>query len=354
MKTLLITLDYLPQTGGVATYYSKLKEYWPEPDDFEVLDNNNHQLLNKQSRWPWLRSFATVYKKIKQFKPDHVLVGQILPLGTVCYFLSFVIKIKYSVIIHGMDFTFALKQRRKAKLAKKILQRANTVICGNNYTAGLVKEFIGSYQSKVRVVNPGIEVKDRNHDGEVAQLQKEYNLENKTVLFSLGRLVPRKGFDNTLKALKNSPNLVYVVAGGGPQENDLKELAKPLGQSVIFLGNLSNEDKWSWLCLCDIFIMPSREIKGDFEGFGIVYLEANSVKKPVIAGDSGGVSDAVKNNLNGLLIDPENIDEISQAITDLANNPEKRLQLGAVGYLRAKNEFNWQKQAQLFFNYIKN
>jgi len=53
--------------------------------------------------------------------------------------------------------------------------------------------------------------------------------------------------------------------------------------------------------LCQLVIL-----RGDFEGFGIVYLEANLAKKPVIAGDSGGVRDAVVHNLNGLVVDPEN------------------------------------------------
>lgn len=95
--------------------------------------------------------------------------------------------------------------------------------------------------------------------------------------------------------------------------------------------------------------MPARAINGDFEGFGIVYLEANLYGKPVIAGNSGGVSDAVVNNETGLLIDPENISEIADAIKLLVNSPEKRLSLGTTGRERVLRDFLWSSQIKKLY-----
>ena len=95
-----------------------------------------------------------------------------------------------------------------------------------------------------------------------------------------------------------------------------------------------------------VFIMPSRELgDGDVEGFGIVYLEANSFGLPVIAGRSGGVVEAVENGVNGLLVDPVNVDEIKQAIISLIENKEKAKELGLRGQQRATEEFSWFDQA---------
>jgi phosphatidylinositol alpha-1,6-mannosyltransferase len=109
---------------------------------------------------------------------------------------------------------------------------------------------------------------------------------------------------------------------------------------------LSETDKWHWLDLCDIFIMPARDIDGDLEGFGIVYLEAALAGKPVIAGRSGGVTDAVLDDRTGLLVNPEKTGEIAQAIIKLAQYQGLRQRLGDQARQRALTDFNWQKLAK--------
>ena len=98
--------------------------------------------------------------------------------------------------------------------------------------------------------------------------------------------------------------------------------------------------------------MAARNINGDFEGFGIVYLEANMHKLPVVAGASGGVNDAVLDGVNGLLVDPVNTCEIKNAIIKLAQNKNLRQRLGNQGYERAIKEFKWEKQILMFYNLL--
>lgn len=104
--------------------------------------------------------------------------------------------------------------------------------------------------------------------------------------------------------------------------------------------------------MIDIFVMPARNIAGDFEGFGIVYLEANLCGKVVIAGNSGGVPDAVENNINGLLVDPENEEEIAQAIIELCADKNRREKLGEQGRQRALIKFNWKHQVENIFDFL--
>ena len=203
MKTLLFTLEYPPFKGGVANYYGNLVKYWPESQNIVVLNNNDNK-LTKGWFWPkWLPAIWHLWRIAKKEKINYILVGHILPLGTATWILSNFIKFRYSVILHGMDFSFACRTAKKKWITKKIFNKADKIICANSYVAILVRNFLSEEQAeKVVVVNPGIE---KSYKLEVKSkkdlLKEQYNLKNKVVLFSIGRLVKRKGFDNTIKAM---------------------------------------------------------------------------------------------------------------------------------------------------------
>ncbi len=368
-KTILFTLEYPPFKGGIANYYENLVKYWG--DDIFILTNGKKiegdtpniirkPLVSKHAWLKWYPSFFYLLKIITNYKLQitnyNIIVGHILPLGTVCYFLSKIIKLRYSVILHGMDLAYALKTEKKKKLTRKILKNSEKIICGNSYTKNLVQSFDSNLKNKLSIVNPGIDTHFVRNPKKTEELKNKYNLNEKIVLFSIGRLVKRKGFDKTIESLpqilKKIPNLAYVIAGSGEDEAYLKNKAKKLPNNIIFLGNISNEDRSIWFNICDIFIMPARNINGDFEGFGIVYLEAGLLGKPVIAGDSGGVRDAVIDNVSGLLVNPENTQDISEKIIKLALDPKLRNELGEQGKRRAVVNFTWEKQIEKLKNII--
>ncbi|MEK7098253.1 MAG: glycosyltransferase family 4 protein, partial [Patescibacteria group bacterium] len=281
----------------------------------------------------------------------------ILPLGTVAYLYFKLAKIPYSVFLHGMDLNYALKTGRKKRIAKKILDNAEHIICANSYVAKN-SEVIIDDKNKITIVNPGVEGRITHNAQRIAQIKEEYDLNNRFILLSMGRLVKRKGFDKVIESLpevlKIFPDSVYVIAGSGEDDAYLKDMAKKLPKdAVIFLGSVSEEEKWAWLNACDAFIMPARNIDGDAEGFGIVYLEANLCGKPVIAGDSGGVRDAVQHELNGLLVDPENVKEISDAIMRLWINKNFRMKLGKHGRERVLKDFGWSEKVNKIYNLLK-
>lgn len=347
---LLFTLEYPPFKGGVANYYGNMVKYWPaDGDDIFVLHNNEGDLIKNWLYPKWLPAVWQLWRAVKNNKIDHILVGHILPLGAAAYFMTKFAKTPYSVFLHGMDFTFALRKTRKKRITKRILTNAQNIICGNSYTAGLVGDFLNNEQAgKIAVVNPGIAPRITDNLQRITRIKEKYNLKNKIILLTVGRLVKRKGFDKVIEAmpkiLKEIPNLVYVIVGSGSEISSLG-----LEKNVIIITNADDEEKNCWYNLCDIFIMPARTIGDDFEGFGIVYLEANLAGKPVIAGDSGGVRDAVQDGLNGLLVNPENINEIADAVIKLAKDENLRKKLGEQGRERAVNEFNWEKQTQIIY-----
>ena len=361
MKTLLFTIEYPPFKGGVANYYSNLVKFWPEPENIFVLDNSLGKLF--VSWLPFKKSILAkreLFKTIKEKSIDHILVGQILPLGGNALKAKKRLGVKYSVFLHGMDFAVAVSQKRKIKQVKNILQNCENIICVNSYVAKMAKQFL-SDDSKIKIINPGISQKNIDIKPEIIEKIKQCSfLQNKYLMLSVGRLVERKGVDMVLKTIPQLvdqiPELMYLIGGTGSDEykikrcyNDLEEKYK---KHVIFLGELDEDQKWAYMNLCDLFIMPSRSINGDFEGFGIVYLEANLLGKPVIGGDSGGVSDAVENGLNGLLVDPQSMDDIAMAVMQLYKNRELAQRLGKQGQERARLEFNWSEKARQIYNLL--
>lgn len=364
-KFLLFTLEYPPFKGGISQYYKNLAEHWPNNSFFVLADNalsnkdtdkiKYRALLHKYLRPRWLKAIFNLKAQISNLGGNvHVIVGQILPLGIAAYYLAKFKKFKYSVILHGLDFSLAIKTKKKQKITAKILKQADKIICANNYTAALVKSFDGTLAAKIFVINPSIEPSFIRNPQRAKELREMHGLSDKIVMLGLGRLVMRKGIDKVIESMaiveKQTPQIIYVIAGTGPEEKNLKNqtasLPENLKNKIIFLGQISDTDRWAWLELCDIFIMASRNIAGDFEGFGTVYLEANLAGVPVIAGDSGGIRDAVIDNISGLIVNPENPEAIAEAIIKLASDAKLRQELGEQGQRRTVENFNAKKQIE--------
>ncbi len=129
-KILLITLEYPPQKGGVASYYFGLVEELRR-QGYEV-QTISHALLSKWF-WPrWIRGYFTVRAAVNREKPDFLFVGQVLPLGTVAYLLRK--RVPYVVFTHGMDVLMAQKSWQKRWLVKKILAHARLVVANSEFT----------------------------------------------------------------------------------------------------------------------------------------------------------------------------------------------------------------------------
>jgi len=356
MKLLLCTLEYPPQIGGVASYYHNLIQTWPEKAAWTVLDNSEHKLLASSGPFPWYKAIRALVKTQAKNKFDLIFIGQVLPLGTAALIAQLFKPFAYGVFLHGMDFSFALRSPRKRWLLSLILKKSKSIVCANSYVKKLLLDFLPGVDSKSFLLNPGAKLGKSSEEAKKALMDK-YELTGKKIIFSIGRLVKRKGFDQVLLALEELPqsNWVYLLAGDGPELANLQALASQnrFKDQIKFIGRISESEKWSCLELCDIFITTSRDLNGDFEGFGIVYLEAALMSKPVIAGACGGVADAVVDGETGILVDPERPEDIRQALNKLLSDEDVANSLGKKAYLRASSDFNCTSQAEKLFKYLQ-
>ena len=219
-----------------------------------------------------------------------------------------------------------------------------------DYTRGEISKALSEADaSKLVQIAPGIDV-DHFVPTDSSNLRAELGLTDKSVIISVGRLVHRKGQDKliaALPAIKSAvPNVHLVLVGVGPYQDYLEKLALKLNVSdcVTFIGRINYAELPKYICLGDIFAMPSRSrfFGLEVEGLGIVYLEASACGLPVVGGKSGGAPDAVLVGETGVVVDGTNSSEIAEACIDLLNNPELCALMGANGRSWIIENWRWE------------
>lgn len=166
-------------------------------------------------------------------------------------------------------------------------------------------------------------------------------------LVTVARLVPHKGIDTAFAALASiveaRHDLHYAVIGRGNDLTRLQDLATQLGvrERVHFVTDVDDSELPSAYAMGDIYLGLSREDGVEVEGFGIALLEAAATGLPVVAGRSGGTSDAVADGVTGHLIDPLLADDAARTIALLLDEPDHAAGLGLAGRERVIREFTW-------------
>ncbi|MBI4253278.1 glycosyltransferase family 4 protein [Candidatus Uhrbacteria bacterium] len=364
-RTLLVTLDYYPALGGVSRYWERLGDLLP-PDFFVVLAPSLPKGMPERSaRYPiirrrmlvswlyphWLPMFLYIAVACRRYRIERIVAAQVLPVGTATMGVARLLHIPFIVSAHGMDLHLPKKNKRKYTLCKKIFKRAERVIV-NCAATGRVAESYGVPASHIESIYPSPVIVPAllEAGGNSAAVPDEFR--QKRIIITVGRLVPRKGHEYILRALPGilaeRPDVLYCIIGDGPYRVTLEGLVEELHltQSVHFAGPLSDGAIAQWYAASFAFIMTPVDIDGDVEGFGIVYLEAQSFGKPVIGSRTGGVPEAIHDGVTGLLVEPKDVVAIQHAILRILHDPGLAQRFGDAGRKRVAEEFSWKKQAE--------
>jgi phosphatidylinositol alpha-1,6-mannosyltransferase len=223
---------------------------------------------------------------------------------------------------------------------KRLYKKAASIVAVSRNTKGLL-ESVGVPGDLITVIYNGVggEMLSRAPDaGRISALRAKHGIGGSApVIITVARVLPRKGQDMVIRALsvlkKEFPNIVYVIVGEGRFRKRFAELAEEsgVGGSVIFTGGISHEEIIDYLDMSDVFIMPSREWDNKVEGLPNALLEASARARPVIAGKAGGSSEAVRDGVTGILVDPESVTEIAAAMVSLLKDPVKARLMGENG-----------------------
>lgn len=172
------------------------------------------------------------------------------------------------------------------------------------------------------------------------------------ILLFMGRLVPIKGVDVLLQALRSEPEACLVVLGQGPQQAQLEAQARRLGVAVHFAGECHGEKKRLWLAAADTFVHPALQLPdGRADSAPVSVMEAMSAGLPVVVTAVGGLPQIVDHGQDGLLVRPNDPGALQGALRQLRQRPNEAARLGRHAAQSAQR-FHWQKTGAQILNLL--
>ena len=363
--TLFVTNDFGPRAGGIETFVHGLIERLPrgsvvvytsaQPDsekfDAKWLTDFGVEVIRDRSKilLPTPRVIKACQKLVKSRNLTRVAFGAAAPLGIMARAMRSAGAEKIVALTHGHEVWWA-KVPPFSFAIKFMSQSIDAITYLGDYTRSEISKAISKNDvGKLVQIAPGIDV-DHFVPTDSSELRAQLGLADKAVIISVGRLVHRKGQDKLISALPairaTVPNVHLVLVGVGPHQKFLENLVAKLNVAdcVTFIGRINYSELPKYICVGDIFAMPSRSrfFGLEVEGLGIVYLEASACGLPVVGGKSGGAPDAVLVGETGVVVDGTNSSEIAEACIDLLNNPELCALMGATGRAWIIENWRWE------------
>ncbi|GAX86808.1 conserved hypothetical protein [Lebetimonas natsushimae] len=346
MKFCMYNVTTAIKTGGIETFYWEVsKELIKKGFETEIISGKGNyikyqeiplkmfdftkrnkviNLGNRFRKWgERISFFKNAYSYLKNQKYDVFLIHKPLDFFS-CYFMKKINpNIKTIFISGGEDFYGFDKFFSKYVDYMFAVSKANKEIIENRY------------KRKVKLLYNGVDIDVFRKDEVVRnEMKKKYNLEDKKVLLSVGRIEGWKGFNLVIEILPELPEeFVYILIGKGKELENLKKLAKKLNveNRVLFLGEIENKELFKYINMADLFIQPSI----GHEAFGITLIEAMACGVPVIASRNGGMKEIVKDNENGFLFEINNKQELKEKILKAID-----MKFNTREYV--KNNFTWE------------
>ncbi len=363
-RTLLVTNDFPPRPGGIQQFVHNLAvrqpagsvlvyastwkgaEKFDADQPFEVVREDTGVLL------PTPRVARRAAELARAHECDTVWFGAAAPLGLLADGLRRYSGVRRAVALtHGHEVGWAALPGARQVLRR--IARGNDVITYlGEYTRLRLQRALHGLTDLQRLA-PGVDV-DAYHPGvDGAPVRARHGLTGRPVIVCVSRLVPRKGQDTLIRALpavrRRVPGAALLVVGGGPYRPTLERLAREQGveADVVFTGSVPWEELPAHYAAGDVYAMPCRtRNRGlDVEGLGIVYLEASATGLPVIAGDSGGAPDAVREGETGYVVAGRDVTTLGNRLVDLLADPVRARAMGAAGRAWVEREWRWEAQA---------
>lgn len=365
MRILLLTENWPPRQGGIENYLTAIASHLPAgtvtvvaPPGANSLAQNKAPVLPRRFFWPiikpsWLPLFMWLWRRQKKQPATILLCGKALFEGLIGYYLKKYWQVPYIVFTYAMEIeTWQNSPRLRRKLIR-VLQSADRIVYINDQTKRHLQK-LGVQEQQLVKIWPGVAPLffSQPSAASVATTLAKHQV-HQPYIICVARSVPRKGIDlliESFAALDQTrfSDISLVIVGQGPELPRLKDLARKnyVGPRVKFLTTVPTNDLPALYAGALFFAMTPRELPGDSEGFGIVYLEAGAQGKAAIGTRTGGVPEAIIDQHTGLLVEPDS-HAITRALTTLLTNTALREKMGAAAQKRVGQEFDWRKRIML-------
>jgi phosphatidylinositol alpha-1,6-mannosyltransferase len=252
---------------------------------------------------------------------------------------------------HGFEYWLSIAPGTHALMRRATSKAARVAVMCSAFIARTVRTAVPA-DVPVSVLYPGADVERFRPDLETQDIRRSLGIVDRPLVVCVSRLVRRKGQDVLIRAIpairRRVPDAVLLIVGGGQYEPKLRALARraPAG-SVLFAGQVGEDDLPRYYAVGDVFAMPCRSRLGglEVEGWGNVFLEAAAAGRPVVAGDSGGAREALVPGETGLLVDGRSVDMVASAVSELLADRERAILMGKLGRDRVEREHTWAQVA---------
>ncbi len=363
-RTLVVTNDFPPRVGGIESFVLAMARRMPpdsvvvhtarQPGDDEFDAGLDFRVVRDRARL-LLPTPATTSRSVqiaRELQCDAVWFGAAAPLGLMAGALRRRAGVRRTVATtHGHEVWWA-----KTPVARQLLRRIGTSNDVLTYLGDFTRDQVAralprEVAERMVQLAPGVDTAVFHPDVDGGPVRSRFGLGGRPVVVCVSRLVQRKGQDMLVRALpmvhRQVPDAAVLIVGDGPQRRSLEKLATSLGVSrdVVFTGAQPWAELPPYLAAGDVFAMPTRTRKAGFEveGLGIVYLEASAMGLPVVAGDSGGSPDAVRDGETGYVVDARTPDVLAARLVDLLSDPELAGRLGAAGRAWVGQCWSWER-----------
>ncbi|MFF2087559.1 glycosyltransferase family 4 protein [Nocardia sp. NPDC058176] len=364
-RTLLVTNDFPPRPGGIQSYLQALSNQLP-PEDLVVYAprwrGDSHDKFDAAQKFRVVRHPTTLMLPtpavitrasalLREHECDTVWFGAAAPLAAMAPMLRRAGAERILASTHGHEVGWSMLPGSRQVL-RSIGQNTDVVTYVSKYTRGRFASAFGP-RAALEYLPPGVDPAEFRPDPAArAELRARYGLGDRPTVLCLSRLVARKGQDMLIVAMteirERVDGAVLVIAGGGPYESRLRALADTLGvaDSVVFTGRVPSGELAAHHTIADVFAMPCRTRGAglDVEGLGIVFLEASASGVPVVAGDSGGAPETVREGETGLVVQGRSAAQITDAIVELLGDRDRAAAMGAAGRAWVEQNWHWDRQ----------
>ena len=302
-----------------------------------------------------LKLFMILPALIRREQADLILFSSMVSASLGALIRSRV-KVSMITINHGQDVTIPLPFYQH--WVPRVFHHMDGVISVSAATQAASQQR-GLAPHKSFVLPNGLVVKPRSYNQRQAKegLSQvlNINLKGKSLLLSVGRQIKRKGhawfIQDVLPQIQHP--VIYVQVGDGPEAkklNDIRAAAIEPNQ-IVLTGTVPSDVLQMAYDAADLFVMPNIPVAGDMEGFGVVILEANEARTPVIATDLEGIKDVVQNGINGHRVPPLDALAFAQKVDEVLSGDLSRLSTSAHEFVT--ENFTWDVVGDRYVQLLK-
>lgn len=372
-RALVLARVFPPQVGGSGRFLWEIYRRQAQSDfqvaagEFaasEAFDREAglaiHRLPLDLQNWgllPWgfpayASSFRRILQIIRRERIGALHAATLLPEGLLALLVKRWAGLPYLSFVHGEEIPIVAGSRELSWLARRVLTGAAAIIANSDNTRRELLKRWPDIAGKVNVVTPGVDIDKFCPAAADAHVRQRLGWTARRVVLTAGRLQTRKGHDMLIRALpairRAVPDVLYAIVGAGEGRSILESLVDECGvrDAVRFHGSLADSDLIHCYQQCDMAALPNREVNGDFEGFGMVLVEAQACGRPVLAGMSGGTAETLRDGETGCLVDCTRPDPLAAAVIKMLGEPQRLQQMGAAARQWAVEQFDWRNLAR--------